>query len=378
MSDQEKKELGALRDRIDDIDAKLQRLLNERASCALQVAEVKSREAEGVPLFYRPEREAQVLRKVMDRNEGPLHDETVARLFREVMSACLALENPLRIGFLGPEGTFTHAAVHKHFGHGVKSIPLAGIDEVFREVEAGAANYGIVPVENSTEGVVNHTLDSFLDSGLVICGEVELRINQHFLVQPGLAEEGKKGGESFSLQKERIQRIYSHQQSFGQCRKWLDTHWAGVERITVSSNAEAARMVRDDPSAAAIAGDMAAEQYGLVKLAEKIEDNPNNTTRFLIIGPDPVPPSGMDKTSILISTRNYPGALYRLLEPFHELGISLTKIETRPSKVGNWSYVFFIDFEGHIDDANSQKLWKLLEPEVAELRCLGSYPKAVL
>ncbi|PCJ22132.1 MAG: prephenate dehydratase [Gammaproteobacteria bacterium] len=371
MSDQEEKELGALRVRIDDIDVQIQALLNERARCALQVAEVKSREAGSSALFYRPEREAQVLRKVMERNQGPLHDETVARLFREVMSACLALENPMQIGYLGPEGTFTHAAVHKHFGHAVDSISLSAIDEVFREVESGSVHYGIVPVENSTEGVVNHTLDSFLDSALVICGEVELRIHQHFLVQPGQEDLG--GGA-----KQRIKRIYSHQQSLGQCRKWLDTHWAGVERVAVSSNAEAARLVQSDPSAAAIAGEMAAEKYGLVQLAENIEDNPNNTTRFLIIGRSPVPPCGKDKTSILISTRNRPGALYRLLEPFHELGISLTKIETRPSKVGNWSYVFFIDFEGHIDDPEAQKLWIALESEVAELRCLGSYPKAVL
>ena len=380
MSDQEEKELGALRVRIDGIDAQLQNLLNERARCALQVAEVKSRKIGVAPLFYRPEREAQVLRKVMERNEGPLHNETVARLFREVMSACLALEKPMQIGYLGPEGTFTHAAVHKHFGHAVQSIPLAAIDDVFREVEAGSAHYGIVPVENSTEGVVNHTLDSFLDSALVICGEVELRIHQHFLVHPDQAKrdlevaENKHSGQSDGC----IRRIYSHQQSLGQCRKWLDIHWAGVERIAVSSNAEAARMVRDDPTAAAIAGDMAAAQYGLVLQAEKIEDNPNNTTRFLIIGRSPVPPSGKDKTSVLISTRNYPGALYRVLEPFHDLGISLTKIETRPSKVGNWSYVFFVDFEGHVEDVKSQKLWKLLESEVAELRCLGSYPKAVL
>lgn len=367
MTDKVSEGLLKLRTEIDEIDNELQLLLNRRASCALEVAKVKFGEAvNGDPvLFYRPEREAQVLRNVMQRNKGPLGDETVARLFREIMSACLALEEPMKIGFLGPEGTFTQEAALKHFGHSVVSVPFPSIDEVFREVEAGAVNYGVVPVENSTEGVVNHTLDSFFDSALSVCGEVELRIHHHLLVTKGQA-------------KQDIKRIYSHQQSLAQCRKWLDSNWPNVERTAVSSNAEAARLAASEEGAAAIAGDMAAELYGLRKESSNIEDNPSNTTRFLIIGADSVPASGCDKTSILVSTRNQPGALYRVLEPFHRFGVSLNRIETRPAKVGTWSYVFFIDFEGHIEDEALQDLLGALSGAVSDLRILGSYPRAVL
>ncbi|MBL4607903.1 MAG: chorismate mutase, partial [Pseudomonadales bacterium] len=234
--------LLALRTEIDKIDRELQVLLNRRAGCALKVAEVKSSEtAGGGPvLFYRPEREAQVLRDVMQRNEGPLGGETVARLFREIMSACLALEEPMKIGFLGPAGTFTQEAALKHFGHGVVSVSFSSIDAVFREVEAGSVNYGVVPVENSTEGVVNHTLDSFFNSTLKVCGEVELRIHHHLLIP-----EGRSNKE--------IKKIYSHQQSLAQCRSWLDGNWPKVERVAVSSNAEAARLAAKEEGAAAIA-----------------------------------------------------------------------------------------------------------------------------
>ena len=366
MSENTSQDLESLRARIDEIDEQVQLLLNERARCAQQVASVKIKEAKDKqPKFYRPERKAQVLRKVMARNKGPIDNESMARLFREVMSTCLALENPLQVAYLGPEGTFTQAAALKHFGHGVVNKSLMAIDDVFREVESGSVQYGVVPVENSTEGVVNHTLDSFLDSCLLICGEVELRIHQHLLCRAGQA-------------KEDIKTIYSHQQSLGQCRKWLDQHWSGVELVAVSSNAEAARIAKEKENAAAVAGEMSAELYGLEKIAENIEDNPNNTTRFLIIGKDPVPASGEDKTSILVSTRNRPGALFRVLEPFHKLDISLTRIETRPSKAGTWTYVFFIDYDGHRDDEKSKSLFELLGSEVAELRHLGSYPKAVL
>lgn len=366
MPDSALPSLEQLRNEIDSLDQQLQSLLNQRARCALKVAEVKCQAQPGEQvMFYRPEREAQVLRSIMQRNDGPLDDETMARLFREIMSACLALEEPMKIGFLGPEGTFTQEAGLKHFGHSVKSVPCASIDEVFREVESGAVNYGVVPVENSTGGMVNHTLDSFLDSELQICGEVELRIHHHLLYP-----KGKDIGD--------IKKIYSHQQSFAQCRKWLNGQWPNVERIAVSSNAEAARLAESEAGAAAIAGDMAAELYHLDKLASNIEDEPNNTTRFLIIGQHAVPASGVDKTSLLVSTRNMPGALYRVLEPFHRFGIDLNRIETRPAKVGTWSYVFFIDFEGHYDDESMKPLQEALTQEVSELRHLGSYPKAVL
>ena len=359
-------DLNSLRAQIDSLDEKIQELLNARAQCAQKVAEVKKRDAgDGRTIYYRPEREAELLRKVMGRNNGPLSDEAIARLFREIMSESLALERVMQIGYLGPAGTFTQAAALKHFGHAVESVPFNTIDEVFRELAAGAIDYGVVPVENSTEGVVNHTLDSFIDSSAKICGEVELRIHQHFLISP-------------DQKPENVKRIYTHQQSLAQCRKWLDNHWGEAEQIAVNSNAEAARLVKNEKDSAAIAGDMAAEQYQLRILTRNIEDNPKNTTRFLIIGDEDVPPSGKDKTSVVIATKNQPGALYKILAPFHDLGISLTRIETRPSKVGNWSYVFFIDFEGHVTDTKVQKLWQLLANEVTDIRPLGSYPEAVL
>lgn len=356
--------LQQLRDEIDAIDAQIQSLITLRARCAQEVAEVKKAEDPSV-VFYRPEREAQVLRKVMQRNEGPLGNEEMARLFREIMSACLALEQPVRVAYLGPEGTFTQAAALKHFGHSCVSIPMAAIDEVFREVAAGAVNYGVVPVENSTEGVVNHTLDNFMDSSVHICGEVELRIHHHLLV-------------SDVTHIENITRIYSHAQSLAQCRKWLDAHFPKAERIAVSSNAEAARRIRGEWHAAAIAGDMAAELYDLTRLHEKIEDMPDNSTRFLIIGTEKVAASGDDKTSVIVAVRNRPGALYSLLEPFHREGIDLTRVETRPSRAGAWSYVFFIDFVGHVDDLVVSKILDDLSDQNADVRVLGSYPRAVL
>lgn len=363
----EKEQLQALRVRIDSLDEQILGLISERARCAEQVAQVKTAALQPgeKPVFYRPEREAWVLKHIMEINPGPLGNEEVARLFREIMSACLALEHPLKVAYLGPEGTFTQAAALKHFGHSVVSQPMAAIDEVFREVVAGAVNFGVVPVENSTEGAVNHTLDSFLEHDLVICGEVELRIHHHLLV-----------GENTKTDK--ISRIYSHAQSLAQCRKWLDAHYPNVERVAVSSNADAAKRVKSEWSSAAIAGDMAAQLYGLSKLAEKIEDRPDNSTRFLIIGNQAVPATGDDKTSIIVSTNNKPGALHSLLAPFHQNGIDLTRIETRPSRSGKWTYVFFIDFVGHQDDPLIRRVLEQIGQESVALKVLGSYPKAVL
>lgn len=366
-SSDESVKLAALRDQIDQIDQQIQVLINSRAACAQKVAEVKQAAANGKDVqYYRPEREAQVLRLVMERNTGPLPSEDMARLFREIMSCCLALEKPLKIAFLGPEGTYTHAAALKHFGHFVQAQPLAAIDEVFREVASGQAQYGVVPVENSTEGMVNHTLDSFIHSSLFIAGEVKLRIHHHFL------------SASPQTELKSIKRVYSHQQSLAQCRKWLDANCPRIERVAVSSNAEAARLAALEPGAVAIAGDMAAELYQLIKCAENIEDQPDNTTRFLIIGNQVVPASGKDKTSIMVSAKNKPGALYHLLEPFHRENISLTRLESRPSPTGTWTYVFFIDFEGHIDDENVQRVIGQVSPEVVEIKHLGSYPVGVL
>ncbi|UYG01587.1 MULTISPECIES: prephenate dehydratase [unclassified Halomonas] len=356
--------LGELRQRIDQLDEDIVRLISERARCAQQVARVKLADDENA-VFYRPEREAQVLRRIMSLNEGPLDDEEMARLFREIMSACLALEKPIKVAYLGPEGTFTQQAALKHFGDSAVSLPMAAIDEVFREVEAGAVNYGVVPVENSTEGVVNHTLDTFIDSSIKICGEVVLRIHHHLLV-------------SENTRRDKVTRIYSHPQSFGQCRKWLDAHFPHAERVPVASNAEAAKLVKTEWHSAAIAGDMAAKLYGLTHIAEKIEDRPDNSTRFLIIGSEGVPSCGEDKTSVVVAMRNQPGALHDLLEPFHRHGIDLTRIETRPSRTGAWNYVFFIDFKGHTDEPEVASVLEEVSRGALELRVLGSYPQGVM
>jgi chorismate mutase/prephenate dehydratase len=358
--------LRAVRDRIDAIDRELARLLNERASCARQVAGIKAEDAGAeAPVFYRPEREAQILARVKRENTGPLSDDDMARLFREIISCCLALEQPLTISYLGPAGTYTEAAAVKQFGHFATTRPVASIDEVFREVESDAAHYGVVPVENSTEGMVNHTLDCFVASRLRICAEVELPIHHALLAAPTTARDS-------------IREIYSHQQSFAQCRRWLDAHFPGRERITVSSNAEAARIAAGSTDTAAVAGEMAAEKWGLRVLASCIEDHPDNKTRFLVIGKQRVGPSGADKTSILVSTRNEPGALYRVLEPFHRHGISLTRIETRPSRTGSWSYVFFIDFDGHEADPEIRRVLEDVGAVALEVKSLGSYPQAVV
>ncbi len=355
--------LHALREQIDGLDRQIQTLISERARCAQQVGTIKQA-AGATGNFYRPEREAQVLRRVIEANQGPLSSEEMARLFREIMSACLALEEPLRIAFLGPEGTFTQAAALKHFGQSIHSIPLRAIDEVFREVEAGSADYGVVPVENSTEGVVNHTLDMFLQSPLRICGEVQMRINHHLITR--------------ATELAAVQRIYSHRQSLAQCREWLDANLPRVEQIEVGSNGEAALRVRDEPDAAAIAGQCAADIYQLPTLVRNIEDEPNNTTRFLMIGSQPIAPSGDDKTALLVASLNRPGALFNLLEPLARNNVSMSRIESRPSRRGMWDYVFFIDLDGHAQDEPVAKALAELREQASLFRVLGSYPKGVL
>jgi chorismate mutase/prephenate dehydratase len=354
--------LSCVRERIDAIDREVLRLISERATCAKEVAEIKTRS--GDTQFYRPEREAEVLRRIMAQNPGPLSDETVARLFREVMSACLALEQPLSVAFLGPAGTFTQAAALKHFGHAVCTVPLGDIGEIFREVEAGSCRYGVVPVENSTEGVISHTLDMFLRSPLRITGEVSLRIHHHLMSrEQDLAA---------------IRSVYSHQQSLAQCRGWLDRHLPNAERVAVSSNAEAARLAAERPEAAAVGAEAAADIYALELLARRIEDEPGNTTRFLVIGKEDSPPSGDDKTSLLLSCRNEAGGLHALLTPLAEHRISMSRIESRPSRRGVWDYVFFIDILGHRDQDSVAKALESLKKEAALFKVLGSYPKAAL
>jgi chorismate mutase / prephenate dehydratase len=356
--------LDGVRRRIDQVDERLHALISERAQLAQLVGLSKHAKGRAVD-FYRPEREAQVLRMARARNKGPLRDEEVLRLFREIMSACLAQQEPLKVAFLGPEGTFTQAAVLTHFGHSVRALPLTSIDEVFQEVEAGNADFGVVPIENSTEGTVNNTLDRFLGSPLMLCGEIELAIRQFLM------------GTMESIR--RVKRVCSHPQSLAQCRSWLDEHLPAAERITASSNAEGARRARDEKGTAAIAGHAAAEIYGLKVLAAEIEDRADNTTRFVVIGRKLFEPSGEDRTTFLTAVRHddAPGALYRLLEPLAKHKVSMTRIESRPSHRRKWDYVFFIDIEGHAKEPRIARALAALEKRASMFRVLGSYPRAV-
>jgi len=354
--------LAEIRGEIDAIDTQLLALLNRRAACAQKVAVIKTTAGEN-ECFHRPEREAEILRRVAAENPGPLGSEVIVFFFRELMSECLALEKPLSVAFLGPAGTFSQQATYKHFGHGIQSMPLACIDEVFRSVETGACQYGVVPVENSSGGVIPDTLDSFLRSPLLIAGEVNLRIHHNLL--------GK------GLELSQIREVYSHQQSLTQCRNWLIQHLPNIPCHAVNSNAEAARLAAERKGCAAIAGQIAAELYGLDLLAANIEDEPDNTTRFLVIGRAPVGPTGVDKTSLLLSTQHSPGALYKMLEPFARYGLNMTKIESRPSRRGAWSYVFFVDVEGHGDQPPLADALAELEQHVTLMKNLGSYPKAL-
>lgn len=351
-------DLQQIRAEIDAIDEQVLSLINQRARHAQTIGRLKN------GTVYRPEREAQVLRRIKELNDGPLADETAARLFREIMSACLALEKPLSVAFLGPQGTFSQAAAVKQFGHAAETRSCASIDEVFREVNAGGADYGIVPVENSTEGAVNRTLDLLQDTPLKICGEVDLRIHQSLMRKiPGL---------------DGVNVIYSHGQSLAQCHEWLNRHLPAVPRVQVSSNAEAAQMAAADESALAIAGEIAAEIYGLQRLFDNIEDEPDNTTRFLVLGKHDASASGHDKTSLLMSAHNLPGAIMGLLEPFARHGVSMTKLESRPARSGLWEYVFFVDIEGHRDDPAVAAALSELTSKAALLKLLGSYPIGVL
>jgi len=353
--------LGDIRARIDAIDDQLLVLLSARAQCAEEVAGIKR---QSDPVFYRPEREAQILNRLIDANPGPLANENVVRLFKEIISCCLSLEQPLCIAFLGPSGTYTETAAIKQFGHFATTRPAVSIDDVFRHVESGEAHYGLVPVENSTEGMVNQTLDCLINSPLQICSEVELPI-RHMLMT------------NRNLQPENITRIVSHQQSLAQCRHWLDSNWPLIEQVAVASNAEAAKIAAEQEGVAAIAGETAADEYGLQIVSRNIEDQSDNKTRFLVLGKQEVGPSGNDKTSILVSVRNEPGALYRILEPFHRHNVSLTRIETRPSRSSDWSYVFFIDFNGHKQDSDITKLLDDVGGESRQVKLLGSYPQAI-
>ncbi|MHB1358071.1 MAG: prephenate dehydratase [Rhodocyclaceae bacterium] len=385
-------ELGKLRDGIDRIDGEVLRLLSERAQLAQRVGEIKhgskqhagpsqvllgplgggGREAasSGGAAIYRPEREAQVLRRITATNPGPLPDTAVRTIFREVMSACLALEQPLRIAYFGPAGTFTESAAKKHFGSAPAFTPCLTIDDVFRAVESGQADYGVVPVENSTEGSVGRTLDLLLTTPLMICGEVNLRIHQNLM--------------SRTASLDGVTKLYSHAQSLAQCHEWLNRNLARVDgvpiaRVPVASNAEAARMAARDAQACAIAGEAAARLYELNILAANIEDDPNNTTRFIALAGHDAGPSGHDKTSFVCSAQNKPGAVHDLLTPLKTHGVSMSRFESRPARgFGNsrWEYVFFVDIEGHRQDAKLAAALDDLRGCVGFLKELGSYPKA--
>jgi len=362
------KTLADARGEIDALDAELQRLISRRARVAEEVREIKV--ASGATGdHYRPAREAEVLKRAMERNRelgGPLPDEVMARLMREIMSACLALESPLSVAYLGPEGTYTQAAVYKQFGAQVAARALAAIDEIFRDVEAGAAAYGVVPIENSTEGVVNSTLDLLATTPLSICGEVWLPVH-HQLLTPHerLAD---------------VKAVYAHAQSLAQCRRWLDAKLPGVPREAVASNGAAAKQVSETGQGAAIASAAAGERYALHALATNIEDDPNNTTRFLVIGRQNPEVTGSDRTSLVCSAPSggEAGALFRLLEPFARAGINLSKIESRPSRRGIWDYNFFLDVEGHRADAIVAQALDEVRVRAAFFRILGSYPRAVV
>ncbi len=356
--------LPELREKIDHIDQQILALLNQRAQCAEEVARTKQAQGES-STFYRPDREALVLRRVKELNKnGVLADETVMRFFREIMSACLALEKPLEVAFLGPEGTFTQQAAFKHFGHAVHAVPVNTIYEIFSAVESERCQFGVVPVENSTEGVITHTLDRFLTSSLQICGEVEIRVHQNLM------------GLSHNLQ--HIDEVFSHQQSLAQCKRWLAINLPNAQLTAVNSNAQAAQLAAKDASKAAIAGKIAADLYQLPVLAANIEDQPNNTTRFIVIGQQQPTSTGLDKTTLVLSTGNQSGALHKILAPFAHYGISMSHIESRPSRQGLWDYVFFIDIDGHKDDDNVANALAALHSNVSMLKILGSYPKAVI
>lgn len=349
--------LSEIRSKIDALDTRLVELLSARAKLAQQAWHAK-----GNASAYKPEREAQVLRRIRELNKGPLSSAGLTRLFTEIMSACRALEEQMAVAYLGPEGTFSQEAVVKHFGSSTGGKPLASIDEVFRAVETGASAYGVVPVENSTEGAVGRTLDLLLNTSARICGEVNLPVRQCLM--------------SNARSRSGIRTVYSHTQSLAQCQQWLSRHLPDAERVAVVSNAEAARMASKDKKAAAIASSTAATLYGLKLLARNIEDDPKNTTRFAVIGTADAAPSGRDKTSLILSTRNVPGAIHDLLTPLAKYGVSMTRLESRPARTGRWEYVFYIDIEGHQLEPQVAKALVALGRKAAFLKVLGSYPVA--
>jgi chorismate mutase/prephenate dehydratase len=362
--------LQDLRTQIDACDKQIQQLIQSRVKVAASIAKAKLAEDSNAS-FYRPEREAQVLRRVRERNQvlrdeanGLVSDDEMVRLMREIMSTSLAAEMPLSVAYLGPEGTYTQAAVIKHFGQAVNSLDVKTIGDVFRVVEQGRAHFGVVPVENSTEGIITHTLDCFTNSDLKVCGEVQLPISHQLLSNAdGLPS---------------VTKVYAHPQALAQCRSWLERYLPDAEIIAANSNAEAALIAAKDDSVAAIAGEIAAKLYNITILASGIEDEQNNTTRFLIIGNESYSASGEDKTTIMVSTPNKVGSLFELLKPLYDVGVDMSRIESRPSRQSNWDYVFFIDLRGHVEDPKVGKALDELESRSAFYKLIGSYPVGAL
>jgi chorismate mutase / prephenate dehydratase len=349
--------LKPLRERIDAIDRQLLDLLNQRAQVAQQVGHVK---AETNAPVFRPEREAQVLRSVAERNPGPLKSDDVQTIFREIMSACRALENRVTVAFLGPIGTFSEQAVYQQFGRAIESMPCASIDDVFRAAEAGTADFGVVPIENSSEGVVNRTLDLLLQTSLFISGEVGLPVHHSLMTKSGSMDG--------------VTRICAHSQALAQCQRWLNQHYPQIERQAVTSNGEAARLASGDPSIAAIASEIAAQGYQLQIVRAHIQDDPHNRTRFAVIGNLHTAPSGKDQTSVVLSVSNKAGAVYQLLAPLAKHGVSMTRFESRPARTGTWEYYFFVDIEGHVLEEKVAKALSELKENAAYFKILGSYP----
>jgi chorismate mutase/prephenate dehydratase len=349
-------DIHSLRTQIDQLDDELAALIHRRAGLAQKIGELKG----GAPA-YRPEREAEILNRIAGK-KGVLPAERLLPVFREIISACRALEQSLRVSYLGPEGTFSEQAVRKHFGRAVEGLATASVDEAFRRCESGTAQFTVVPAENSTEGVVGRTLDLLLATPLRICGEVELRVQQNLLCRT----------DDLSS----IKKIYSHAQSLAQCNGWLSQNLPRAERVPVTSNADAARRAAEEAGSAAVAGEAAAERYGLKMLAKGIEDHPNNTTRFLVLGNLDPAPTGKDRTSLVVSAENKPGAVHALLTPLAQHRVSMTRIESRPARSRLWEYMFFIDVEGHQQDKGVSAALAELKARAPYLKILGSYPIA--
>ncbi len=348
-----------LRQQIDAIDAEILALLNRRAKIAQEVGHVK---AETNAPVFRPEREAQVLLKVAERNPGPLQGSDVQTIFREVMSACRALEKRVTVAYLGPAGTFSEQAVYQQFGHAVEGLPCVSIDEVSRATEAGTADFGVAPIENSSEGVINRTLDLLLQTTLNISGEVSIPVHHSLMTK-----EGTMAG---------IARICAHSQALAQCNAWLNQHYPSIERQAVASNAEAARMASESDTVAAIAGEMAAQKYDLQVVSANIQDDPHNRTRFAVVGRLQNGASGKDQTSLVLSVANKAGAVYKLLAPLARHGVSMTRFESRPARMGAWEYYFYVDVEGHAADDKVAKALDELQQNAAFYKLLGSYPRS--